>query len=69
MGMGMGMDTNTPRADAAVIIPHYDNAERPDRCLCALMANDRTGVEIIVVDNGSPARRTVFACVTRMCGL
>lgn len=47
MGMGMGM------AEAAVIIPHYNDVKRLDRCLSSLMLNDRTGVEIVVVDNGS----------------
>lgn len=47
----MAMDTITP--DAAVIIPHYNDTERLDRCLSALMENDRSGVEILVVDNNS----------------
>ncbi len=46
-GTGMGM------ANAAVIIPHYNDVDRLTRCLDALMQNDRTGVEIVVVDNGS----------------
>lgn len=54
----MGMVTsNTPpdntAPDAAVIIPHYNDVTRLGRCLSALMENDRTGVEIVVVDNGS----------------
>lgn len=47
----MGTDTVTP--DAAVIIPHYNDVVRLSRCLASLMENDRTGVEILVVDNGS----------------
>lgn len=47
------MDTGMGTTDAAVIIPHYNDVERLDRCLAALMENDRTGVEIVVVDNGS----------------
>ncbi|MEO0566877.1 MAG: glycosyltransferase [Pseudomonadota bacterium] len=47
----MGTDTATP--DAAVIIPHYNDVTRLRRCLKSLMENDRTGVEILVVDNGS----------------
>ncbi|MBN2907056.1 MAG: glycosyltransferase [Rhodobacteraceae bacterium] len=48
--------------DAVVIIPHYNDVTRLERCLTALMRNDRTGVEIVVVDNGStqsldPVRR------------
>lgn len=39
--------------DAVVIIPHYNDVSRLERCLAALMKNDRTGVEIVVVDNGS----------------
>ena len=49
--MGMGMATAT--ADAAVIIPHYNDVTRLRRCLASLMDNDRTGVEILVVDNNS----------------
>lgn len=40
-------------AEAAVIIPHYNDPERLRRCLAALAANDCRGVEIVVVDNGS----------------
>jgi len=47
----MGTDTATP--DAAVIIPHYNDVTRLRRCLKSLMENDRTRVEILVVDNGS----------------
>ena len=47
----MGTDTATP--DATVIIPHYNDVTRLRRCLKSLMENDRTGVEILVVDNGS----------------
>ena len=44
----------TGTADAAVIIPHYNDVIRLKRCLTSLMQNDdRNGVEIIVVDNGS----------------
>jgi cellulose synthase/poly-beta-1,6-N-acetylglucosamine synthase-like glycosyltransferase len=38
---------------AAVIIPHYNDVARLTRCLDRLMAQDRAGVEIVVVDNGS----------------
>ena len=38
----------------AIIIPHYNDAERLDRCLSALSQNDLSGCEIVVVDNGSP---------------
>ncbi|MBK5264758.1 MAG: glycosyltransferase [Alphaproteobacteria bacterium] len=40
----------------SVIIPHYNDPERLDRCLSALEAQsmDRASYEIIVADNGSP---------------
>ncbi len=37
----------------AVIIPHYNDTARLDRCLAALGAQDLTAVEVVVVDNGS----------------
>jgi len=40
-------------ASAAVIIPHYNDIARLDRCLRELARNDLTDVEIVVVDNGS----------------
>lgn len=49
----MGKDMATAITDAAVIIPHYNDVARLTRCLASLMDNDRSGVEIIVVDNGS----------------
>jgi GT2 family glycosyltransferase len=49
----MAMATSSTRPDAVVIIPHYNDVTRLTRGLKALMANDRTGVEIVVVDNGS----------------
>lgn len=39
--------------DAAVIIPHYNDVVRLDRCLASLTAGDLSGVDIVVVDNGS----------------
>ena len=49
---------NTDRTDAApenaVIIPHYNDLPRLERCLRALMENDTTSTEIVVVDNASP---------------
>ncbi len=41
-------------ATDAVIIPHYNDLPRLERCLQALRENDLTGTEIIVVDNASP---------------
>lgn len=38
---------------SAVIIPHYNDTVRLERCLGALMSQDRSGVEIVVVDNNS----------------
>ena len=39
--------------DAAVIIPHYNDVVRLERCLAVLAASDLRGVDIVVVDNGS----------------
>lgn len=47
--MDMAMATH----DAAVVIPHYNDPERLTRCLNALMRNDCSGVDILVVDNNS----------------
>ncbi len=41
------------KSAAAVIIPHYNDVVRLERCLSALMAGDTDGAEIVVVDNGS----------------
>ena len=38
----------------AVIIPHYNDPPRLERCLRALMENDIANTEIVVVDNASP---------------
>jgi cellulose synthase/poly-beta-1,6-N-acetylglucosamine synthase-like glycosyltransferase len=38
----------------AVIIPHYNDIPRLERCLQALMQNDTAQTEIVVVDNNSP---------------
>ncbi|MGJ8583658.1 MAG: glycosyltransferase family 2 protein [Marinosulfonomonas sp.] len=40
--------------DVAIIIPHYDDTERLERCLSALMLNNLENVEVLVIDNGSP---------------
>jgi GT2 family glycosyltransferase len=37
----------------AVIIPHYNDTVRLQRCLTELMKNDTAGCEILVIDNGS----------------
>ncbi len=39
--------------DCAVIIPHYNDTRRLDRCLAALSAQDLEGAEVVVVDNAS----------------
>jgi len=45
--------TITERSPAiAVIIPHYNDVDRLERCLNALMKNDIRDAEILVVDNG-----------------
>lgn len=51
--MAMATATSNIPPQAAVIIPHYNDVIRLERCLGALMVNDRAGVEIVVVDNGS----------------
>lgn len=38
----------------AVIIPHYNDLPRLERCLRALLDNDIANTEIVVVDNASP---------------
>lgn len=40
--------------EIAVIIPHYNDVARLERCLVELMKNDLEGVEVLVVDNASP---------------
>lgn len=39
--------------EAAIIIPHYNDVARLQRCLDALMGNDLAAFEVIVVDNAS----------------
>ena len=39
--------------EIAIVIPHYNDVERLGRCLVALKANDLSGCEVLVVDNGS----------------
>ncbi|MGB7260976.1 MAG: glycosyltransferase [Albidovulum sp.] len=40
-------------SDYVVIIPHYNDSARLRRCLSALVAGDLTGIDVLVVDNGS----------------
>ena len=40
-------------ADAAIIIPHFNDVTRLTRCLAALLPTVPPGVEVVVVDNGS----------------
>jgi GT2 family glycosyltransferase len=44
-----------PHPDLAVVIPHYDDLARLERCLAALVAQDLAGIEIVVADNATPA--------------
>lgn len=37
----------------AVVIPHYNDSRRLERCLAALEAQNREGVDIVVADNNS----------------
>ncbi|MBM9593915.1 glycosyltransferase family 2 protein [Roseitranquillus sediminis] len=46
-------DATNGRPRAAIVIPHYDDVARLGRCLDALAAQDRSGIELVVVDNGS----------------
>ena len=39
--------------EIAIIIPHYNDVARLERCLSALSKNDLSGCEVLVVDNGS----------------
>jgi GT2 family glycosyltransferase len=41
------------KPDIAIIIPHYNDVVRLERCLAALAENDLTDCEILVVDNDS----------------
>lgn len=41
------------QAEIAIIIPHYNDVVRLERCLAALTEHDLTGCEVLVVDNGS----------------
>lgn len=50
----MAMNTTITDPDIAVIIPHYNDVDRLELCLTALMKNDLAGAEILVVDNASP---------------
>ncbi|MCF8708539.1 glycosyltransferase family 2 protein [Rhizorhapis sp. SPR117] len=49
----------------SVIIPHYNDLERLDRCLCALEEQSigRTAYEIIVADNGSPQGEVALSAI------
>ncbi len=42
----------------AIIVPHYNDVVRLERCLSALIENDLTGCEVMVVDNDSPQSLT-----------
>lgn len=53
--MVTSMTTTEQAPDIAVIIPHYNDAVRLERCLTELMKNDVGTAEILVVDNNSPA--------------
>ena len=49
----MSMAPTDPTPTDAVIIPHYNDLPRLERCLRALMENDIASTEIVVVDNAS----------------
>lgn len=48
-------DSDRAVTDAAVVIPHYNDNARLDRCLAALMPQVAAmpGTEVVVIDNGS----------------
>ncbi len=46
--------TKPQTPDIAIIIPHYNDVDRLERCLIELMKNDLQGAEVLVVDNNSP---------------
>lgn len=46
--------TEAQTPDLAIIIPHYNDVDRLERCLTELMKNDLQGAEVLVVDNNSP---------------
>ena len=46
--------TDPAPPEIAIIIPHYNDPARLEICLAALMQNDLTGAEVVVVDNDSP---------------
>lgn len=43
-----------PMSDIAVILPHFADTARLQRCLSVLTAQDLDGVEVVVVDNATP---------------
>jgi GT2 family glycosyltransferase len=47
------MAINQADIQFAVIIPHYNDVVRLERCLQSLQVNDLQGVEVVVVDNNS----------------
>jgi GT2 family glycosyltransferase len=51
----MADPAQTAGPDYAVIIPHFNDLERLERCLAALVTQDLNGTEIVVADNATPA--------------
>ena len=51
--MRQGRIASVMNVGYVVIIPHYNDSARLGRCLDALRAQDRAGVDVVVVDNGS----------------
>lgn len=45
--------THNAMPEIAIIIPHYNDVVRLERCLSALIENDLSDCEVLVVDNGS----------------
>ena len=56
------MPDQTKTPDAVVIIPHRNDLGRLMRCLDALQAQDRSAVEVVVVDNGSTVDLAELRC-------
>ncbi|SFE80079.1 glycosyltransferase family 2 protein [Roseivivax sediminis] len=57
----------TRRPKATIIVPHFRDNARLQRCLAALVPQLRPDVEALVVDNGSPECPSVPAPVRLVC--
>jgi len=53
---------------ASVVVPTRDRVGALERCLAALATQRASGLEVIVVDDGSVERGAVKAAVSRLDG-